>query len=81
MNWSSWGWTSPQPILDLLFDASSQALLEVAPRPDHLGAEIGFLSILHTWIRTCWFTTTSTPPSRMEMDKDNYFQDRGGKLL
>jgi hypothetical protein len=26
-----------------------QALLEVARDPDHLGAEIGFLSILHTW--------------------------------
>ena len=43
------GMTSPRPFLDLLFDASSQALLEVARDPDHLGAEIGFLSILHTW--------------------------------
>jgi hypothetical protein len=41
--------TSPQPFLDLLFDASSQALLEVARDPRWLGAEIGFLSILHTW--------------------------------
>jgi putative transposase/transposase-like zinc-binding protein len=43
------GLTSPGPFLDLLFDASSQALLEVAGEPQHLGAEIGFLSILHTW--------------------------------
>ena len=43
------GLTSPRSFLDLLFDASSQALLEVARDPDHLGAEIGFLSILHTW--------------------------------
>jgi hypothetical protein len=41
--------TSPRPFLDLLFDASSQALLEVARDPKWLGAEIGFLSILHTW--------------------------------
>ena len=41
--------TSPKPFLDLLFDASSQALLEVAADPKRLGAEIGFLSILHTW--------------------------------
>jgi hypothetical protein len=41
--------TSPRPLLDLLFDASSQALLEVAADPKRLGAEIGFLSILHTW--------------------------------
>jgi hypothetical protein len=36
-------------LLDLLFDASSQTLLEVAADPQRLGAEIGFLSILHTW--------------------------------
>ena len=42
--------TSPRPFLDLLFEhASSQALLEVARDPKWLGAEIGFLSILHTW--------------------------------
>ena len=43
------GLTSSRPFLDLLFDASSQTLLEVAADPQHLGAEIGFLSILHTW--------------------------------
>ena len=41
--------TSRRPLLDLLFDASSQTLLEVAADPQRLGAEIGFLSILHTW--------------------------------
>jgi hypothetical protein len=41
--------TSRRPVLDLLFEASSQTLLEVAADPQHLGAEIGFLSILHTW--------------------------------
>lgn len=41
--------TSPKPFLDLLFEASSQTLLEVAADPRRLGAEIGFLSILHTW--------------------------------
>jgi hypothetical protein len=41
--------TSPRPLLDLLFDASSQTLLEVAAEPRRLGAEIGFLSILHSW--------------------------------
>ena len=38
-----------QAILDLLFEASSQTLLEVGRDPKWLGAEIGFLSILHTW--------------------------------
>ena len=33
----------------LLFRASAASLLEVAADPRHLGAEIGFLSVLHTW--------------------------------
>jgi hypothetical protein len=41
--------TSRRSVLDLLFEASSQTLLEVAADPQRLGAEIGFLSILHTW--------------------------------
>ena len=43
------GLTSPRPFLDLLFDVSSQTLLQVAADPKRLGAEIGCLSILHTW--------------------------------
>jgi Putative transposase/Transposase zinc-binding domain len=41
--------TSPRTLFDLLFEATSQTLLEVAADPKRLGAEIGFLSILHTW--------------------------------
>jgi hypothetical protein len=41
--------TSQTAFYDLLFAASSQALLEVAADPQRMGAEIGFLSILHTW--------------------------------
>jgi hypothetical protein len=36
-------------LYDLLFSASAKTLLEVAADPKHLGAEIGFFSILHTW--------------------------------
>src|ERR1035437_5705953 len=43
------GLTSRRRLLDLLFETSSQTLLEVAADPKRLGAEIGFLSILHTW--------------------------------
>jgi hypothetical protein len=32
-----------------LFHCSAATLLEIAADPKHLGAEIGFLSILHTW--------------------------------
>ena len=33
----------------LLFTASAATTLEIAADPKHLGAEIGILSILHTW--------------------------------
>jgi hypothetical protein len=36
-------------IYNLLFRASAETLLEVARDPRHLGAEIGFFSVLHTW--------------------------------
>ena len=36
-------------IYALLFRASAETLLEVARDPRHLGAEIGFFSVLHTW--------------------------------
>ena len=39
-------------IYDLLFRASAETLLEVAANPQRLGAELGFLSVLHTWGQT-----------------------------
>jgi len=36
-------------LYDLLFATSAQTLLEVARDRKHLGAEIGFFSVLHTW--------------------------------
>jgi hypothetical protein len=36
-------------LYDLLFRATAETLLEVARDPRHLGAEIGFFSVLHTW--------------------------------
>jgi hypothetical protein len=36
-------------IYSLLLRASAETLLEVARDPRHLGAEIGFFSVLHTW--------------------------------
>ncbi len=33
----------------LLLQAAAQSLLAVAADPQHLGAEIGFLAVLHTW--------------------------------
>jgi Putative transposase/Transposase zinc-binding domain len=38
-----------QLIYGLLFRCSAQTLIEIAAAPEHLGAEIGFFSVLHTW--------------------------------
>ncbi len=36
-------------VYDILFAAASQTLLQIAADRKHLGAEIGFLAVLHTW--------------------------------
>ena len=36
-------------VYDLLFHATAQTLRTIAADPKHLGAEIGFIAILHTW--------------------------------
>jgi hypothetical protein len=36
-------------IYDLLFKASSETMRTIAADPKHLGARIGFTSVLHTW--------------------------------
>jgi hypothetical protein len=38
-----------QVMYSMLFRCSAQTLLEIAADPKHLGAEIGFFSVLHTW--------------------------------
>lgn len=45
-------WQNKRVLFRLLFEASAETLLEVAADPKHLGAEVGFLSILHTWGQT-----------------------------
>jgi hypothetical protein len=40
---------NPRQFYHLLFTASAATLREVGADPKHLGAEIGILSILHTW--------------------------------
>ena len=41
-------------IYDLLFDAAAQTLLTFGRDEKHLGAQIGFYGILHTWSQTLW---------------------------
>jgi len=39
-------------VYGLLFRAAAETLLQIAADPKHLGAEIGFLAVLHTWGQT-----------------------------
>jgi Putative transposase/Transposase zinc-binding domain len=41
--------TNQRWFYDLLFTASAATAIEIARDPKHLGAEIGMISILHTW--------------------------------
>ena len=40
---------NPVELYNLLFRSVAETLMEVAANPKHLGAEIGFFAILHTW--------------------------------
>lgn len=40
---------NPRVVYGLLFRAAAETLQQVAADPKHLGAEIGFLAVLHTW--------------------------------
>lgn len=42
----------PRELYTLLFQTVAETLQTIAREPQHLGAEIGFLSVLHTWGQT-----------------------------
>ena len=43
------GLHNPRALYNLLFRAAAQTMLQLATDPKHLGADIGFLAVLHTW--------------------------------
>src|SRR5258705_12975809 len=47
-------------LYDLLYRISAATMLELARDPRHLGADIGFLGLLHTWDRTSSIIPMST---------------------
>jgi hypothetical protein len=74
-------------LYDLLFRTSAETLLEVARNPRHLGAEIGFFSVLHTWSQQlnihphvhCVVPAggLSLDHTRWVRSRDNYFLPKG----
>jgi hypothetical protein len=71
----------------LLFRTSAETLLEVARDPKHLGAEIGFFSVLHTWsqqLKIYPHVHCVVPAGGLSLDHtrwvrspDNYFLPKG----
>ena len=71
----------------LLFRTSAETLLEVARDPKHLGAEIGFFSVLHTWsqkLKIHPHVHCVVPAGGFSLDhtrwvrsRDNYFLPKG----
>ena len=51
----SWIRSHPKVGYEILFEASAQALQDLAANPKRLGAQLGMLGILHTWSRTLIF--------------------------
>jgi len=41
-----------RPVYDILFSAAAETLRTIAADPKHLGAELGFFAVLHTWGQT-----------------------------
>jgi len=41
-----------QPVYSILFRAASESIKELTEDPKYLGAEVGFIAILHTWTQT-----------------------------
>jgi len=46
---ASFAYQNKAVVYDLLFKASSQAVLTIAADPEHLGVRIGITAVLHTW--------------------------------
>jgi len=47
-------------VYDILFRAASETLRRIAADPEHLGAEVGVLAVLHTWGQNGWCRSTRT---------------------
>ena len=68
----------------LLFRASAETLLQVSADPKHLGAQIGFLSVLHTWGQTLLHhphVHCVIPAGGLSRDHSRWIHPRSGFFL
>jgi len=52
-----------EQVYNILFRATSETLRSIAADPEHLGAEIGFFCVLHTWGQTLTLNPHSICPA------------------
>jgi hypothetical protein len=71
-------------IYDLLFRATADTLQSIAADPEHLGAQIGFFSILHSWGQTLNFHPhlhCVVPGGGISLDGSHWVSCRPGFFL
>ncbi len=71
-------------IYDLLLRASAETLLQVARDPRHLGAAIGFFSVLHTWNQKLGLhphVPCVIPAGGLSLDHTHWIRSRSGFFL
>jgi hypothetical protein len=71
-------------VYSILFRAASEALLEAAQNPAHLGAQLGFLAILHTWTQTMLHhphVHCIVPGGGLSLDSSRWVRSRENFLL
>ena len=71
-------------LYDLLLRTSAATLLEIAADPRHLGANIGFLSVLHTWgqnLKHHPHAHCVVPTGGLAFDESSWIRPRDGFFL
>ena len=66
-------------VYDLFFRATAETLLTIARDPQHLGVEIGFFAVLHTWGQNLHFHPhlhCVVPSGGLSSDHDRWIQGR-----
>jgi hypothetical protein len=75
---------NPRLVYGTLFQASAQSLLQLARDPQHLGADIGFLAVLHTWGQNLHLhphVHCVVPGGGISLDGDRWLSCRPGFFL
>jgi hypothetical protein len=71
-------------VYDILFPATSETLRTIAADPKHLGAEIGFFAVLHSWGQNLLFHPhlhCVVPGGGLSPDGDRWISCRPGFFL